>query len=64
MEKYQHYKGDFYEVLYEATHSETGELLVIYRSEEGRVFARPKSMFYEDVEVEGKFVPRFKKINK
>jgi len=63
MGKYQHYKGDFYEVLHEATHSETEELLVIYRSEEGRVFARPKEMFYEDVEVEGKILPRFKKID-
>lgn len=46
--KYKHYKGGIYEVVEEeATHSETGEALVIYRSStNGKVWARPAEMFH------------------
>jgi hypothetical protein len=65
--KYEHYKGKFYEVIGVARHSETQEELVIYRalydSEEfgnNSLWARPKSMFLEEVEVDGEKIPRFK----
>jgi hypothetical protein len=59
--RYRHYKGRDYEVIIEAKHSETGEVFVIYRSLYGErnVWARPKSMFCEMVEVDGTRVERF-----
>jgi hypothetical protein len=62
VKKYRHYKGSIYEFISIAIHSETDEKLVIYKNEEGKVFARPFDMFFEDVEYEGEFVPRFKEI--
>jgi cyclomaltodextrinase len=48
---YQHFKGTLYEVLCTATHSETGETLVVYRevSPISKVWARPIQMWYDDV---------------
>jgi hypothetical protein len=59
--RYRHYKGRDYEVIIEAKHSETGEMFVIYRSLYGErnVWARPKAMFCETVDVEGTRVKRF-----
>lgn len=53
---YQHYKGDYYIVEGVARHTETGEELVIYHGlyEGAPVWARPKSMFLEEIEP-GKF---------
>jgi len=58
---YRHYKGNLYQVLHTAQHSETQEALVVYRCLYGEygVWVRPLSMFSETVEVEGKRVPRF-----
>lgn len=67
--RYQHYKGRFYEVIGVAHHSETLEELVVYRAlyetEYGKdaPWVRPKEMFLEEVEVEGKKFPRFKYIS-
>jgi len=61
---YRHYKGGEYRVIGLAKHSETGEKLVVYQSLNGdELWARPKDMFLESVNVEGKEVPRFKYIN-
>lgn len=39
---YQHYKGGYYEFLFMTTHTETNEILVIYRSMHfGTNYARP-----------------------
>lgn len=58
---YQHYKGNYYLLLHFASHSETGETLVVYRSlSDGRVWVRPEGMFHGGVEVNGEVVPRFK----
>jgi len=58
---YRHYKGNLYHVTGEAIHSETGELLVVYRALYGeyKLWVRPKVMFFETVEIDGKPVPRF-----
>jgi len=58
---YRHYKGGHYEVLRLARHSETEEWLVIYRQCYGDAgyWARPLSMFVEQVELEGEPVARF-----
>ena len=62
--KYRHYKGNNYEVIGVAKHSETQEELVVYRAlnGEGGLWARPLKMFTENVEVDGKVVPRFEYI--
>lgn len=62
--KYRHFKGNEYEVVGFATHSETGEKLVIYKSllDSDEVWARPIEMFGEMVFRDGKQVPRFEKL--
>lgn len=69
--KYQHFKGNFYEVIGIARHSETLEELVVYKAKydhpkfgKDSLWVRPKGMFLEKVEVEGKKVSRFKYISK
>lgn len=59
---YQHYKGNLYQVLHLAKHSETEEALVVYRALYGDygVWVRPLAMFSENVEINGEAVPRFK----
>lgn len=58
---YRHYKGNFYEVLDIARHSETKEEMVIYRALYGDfgIWVRPLEMFSESIELEGKVIPRF-----
>ena len=58
---YRHYKGNDYEVLGVARHSETEEELVVYRPVLGTsgLWVRPLAMFAETVEVDGRTVPRF-----
>lgn len=58
---YRHYKGNFYRVIGAARHTETLEELVVYQSLYGDfgIWVRPLSMFLEEVEWEGRAVPRF-----
>jgi len=62
--KYRHFKGNEYEVLYLARHSETEEEMVVYRALYGErgVWVRPASMWLETVERDGKAYQRFTKI--
>ena len=59
---YEHYKGNRYEVYEVATHSETEEKLVVYRTLYGdySLWVRPLAMFCESVTIDGTEVPRFK----
>ncbi len=59
--RYRHYKGQDYIVIGVARHSETNEELVVYRQDYGDrgLWVRPKEMFLERVEVDGREVPRF-----
>lgn len=58
---YRHYKGALYQVVGTASHSETEELLVVYRCLYGdhSWWVRPASMFSEHVQTEAGRVPRF-----
>ena len=62
---YRHYKGNLYEVLEIAKHSETEEELIVYRALYGDygLWARPAAMFTETVEIDGEPLPRFSLIN-
>lgn len=59
--KYRHFKGNEYEVIAIAKHSETTEEMVVYRAlyGEGQVWVRPVSMWDESVERDGKTYKRF-----
>jgi hypothetical protein len=58
---YRHYKGNDYQVIGIARHSETEEELVVYRKlyGDGSLWVRPLAMFMEKVVVDGRTVPRF-----
>lgn len=58
---YRHFKGNEYEVIATAKHSETMEDMVIYKAlyGEGGLWVRPADMWNETVEKDGKAVKRF-----
>ena len=60
--KYQHFKGNFYQVLHIAKHSENEELMVVYQplyGENPGIWVRPLDMFDEVIERDGKTLKRF-----
>lgn len=60
--KYRHYKGNFYEVIGVARHTETEEQLVVYRALYGdkELWVRPAAMFLEKIVTgDGREVSRF-----
>ena len=59
--EYRHYKGNYYEVIGFAKHSETLEDMVIYKALYGDygTWTRPLSMWENPIEVDGKTVKRF-----
>lgn len=63
---HKHYKGNIYEVIGVARHSETLEELVVYKvtyQKEGEnLWVRPLSMFTETIIIDGVEVKRFEKI--
>lgn len=58
---YRHYKGPEYKLLHLAQHSETEEWLAVYQALYGDFgyWARPLSMFLEEVERDGQQIARF-----
>ena len=59
--KYRHFKGNEYEVIGTAKHSETMEEMVVYRALYGEfgLWVRPASMWEETIERDGKTFQRF-----
>jgi hypothetical protein len=63
--RYRHYKGNLYEVIGLARHSETLEPLVVYRAlygDESVLWIRPQVMWGETVEIDGEQLPRFSRV--
>ena len=62
--RYRHFKGNEYEGLGMARHSETEEEMVVYRALYGErgLWVRPAAMWCETVERDGKVQPRFVRI--
>lgn len=62
--RYRHFKGNEYQVLYIAKHSETQEEMVVYKALYGEfgVWVRPASMWNETIIKNGKQVSRFELI--
>jgi len=58
---YRHYKGNMYQVLGVAKHSETMDELVVYRALYGErgLWVRPIGMFLESLEFNGELIQRF-----
>jgi len=59
--RYRHFKGNEYELIGVAKHSETLEPMVVYRAlyGEGGLWVRPAAMWTETVERDGYSGPRF-----
>jgi hypothetical protein len=59
--KYKHYKGNEYQVLGVAKHSETLEEMVVYRAlyGENQLWVRPIGLFKSKVLIDGKEADRF-----
>ena len=65
---YEHYKGKRYRVLGVGRHTEADEYFVVYAplyEHDGQpdIWLRPYVMFTETIELEGRTIPRFKKID-
>lgn len=58
---YKHYKGNYYKVISNATHSETLEPMVVYQALYGEmgIWVRPSKMWNEDILIDGKTIKRF-----
>ena len=59
--KYRHFKGNEYEVIGIANHSETLERMVVYRALYGEkeIWVRPAEMWNEEITRDGKTFKRF-----
>lgn len=64
--RYRHFKGNDYEVLQLARHSETREVLVVYRALYGNfgVWVRPLDNWLSPAKQDGQDVVRFRFIGK
>jgi hypothetical protein len=62
--KYRHYKGGIYEIVCEARlESAPQVIMIVYKSEDGSIWTRPKDVFFELVVHDGHTVQRFAPIN-
>ena len=59
--KYRHFKGNYYEVMGVARHSETMEEMVVYQALYGEqgLWVRPAAMWTETIDRDGYHGPRF-----
>ncbi|MRX06589.1 DUF1653 domain-containing protein [Pseudoduganella sp. FT25W] len=57
--RFRHYKGGEYELVCEATMEADLTPLIVYRAANGSIWCRPRAVFFEEIEVDGKRVQRF-----
>ncbi|MEB0138774.1 DUF1653 domain-containing protein [Undibacterium sp. CCC2.1] len=58
-QRFRHYKGGIYEFVCEATQEADLSAVIVYRSANGRVWTRPKTVFFEMLDIDGRRVQRF-----
>jgi hypothetical protein len=58
---YKHYKGNLYQVIGIASHTETGEEMIVYQAlyDKYQLWIRPKIMFCEQITYNNQNVYRF-----
>jgi len=61
--RFRHYKGGLYELVCEATLESDLSPMIVYRAADGSVWIRPKEVFFQQIEVDGKTVQRFTPID-
>ncbi|RJG00510.1 DUF1653 domain-containing protein [Noviherbaspirillum sedimenti] len=61
--RYRHYKGGIYELVCEATQEADLTPVIVYRAHDGSVWVRPRDVFFQMIEVDGKQMPRFAPID-
>ena len=59
MTRFRHYKGGLYELVCEATLESDLSTMIVYRAPDGSIWARPKDVFFQLIEVDGVKVQRF-----
>ena len=60
MTEYRHYRGGVYELVCIAhLESDPETRMVVYQGADGTIWTRPDKIFFEQVEFEGRNVPRF-----
>ena len=57
--QFRHYKGGLYDLVCVATLESDLSEMIVYRAADGSIWTRPKTVFFELVEVAGQRVPRF-----
>jgi hypothetical protein len=56
---HRHYKGGLYEVLHEATLESDLGAMIVYRAADGSIWVRPRAVFFEMIDIDGRTVQRF-----
>lgn len=57
--EYRHYKGGLYKHICEATSHADNQAVIVYEAHDKSIWLRPKSVFFENVEMDGQSVQRF-----
>jgi DNA polymerase-3 subunit epsilon len=59
LQRFRHYKGGIYELVCEATQESDLSPVIVYRAQNGTVWTRPRDVFFEVIEIDGRQVQRF-----
>ena len=57
--QYRHYKGGLYDLVCIATLESDLSEMIVYRAPDGSIWTRPRDVFFQMIEVDGKTVQRF-----